>query len=187
MHLGPSSGEPCPFRLEPINPATLGKTASWVWKRGCQQARGRLHAGERGLLPCETRETGCKTREMGCRTTQAASKAPRRWPSCARLPCPAAALRWHGEGKAKGFAGEGRALLGRWEGCCSSPVWWCRGRGCLSCCALLSTPSSAHDRHGAGGHQHGQDQPQALQMASAVGVWGTSGLMEEDVGVSKSG
>lgn len=25
MHFGPSSGEPCPFWLEPINPATLGK------------------------------------------------------------------------------------------------------------------------------------------------------------------
>lgn len=138
MHFGPSSGEPCPFRLEPINPATLGKTASWVWKRGCQQSRGRLCTGERGPLPCETRETGLKSRRGRQQST-----APQAFPeanggrdseqpglSKRALAQPAAPTHWHGEGKGKGVAGEGREILWGWGGGCSHAVVPQEGAAC---------------------------------------------------------
>lgn len=153
MHFGPSSGEPCPFRLEPINPATLGKTASWVWKRGCQQSRGRLCTGERGPLPCETGETGLKSHRGRQQST-----APRAFPGAnggrdgeqPELSLPPAgcscALAWGGAEKGirwggeRRFVGMGRRLF---------PRGGARGRGCLrrSACSQCSAPSPRLSPH----------------------------------------
>ena len=150
MHFGPSSGEPCPFRLEPINPATLGKMASWVWKHGCQQFRGRLCTSERGPLPCETRETGLKSRRGRQQST-----APRAFPGAnGGRDSEQPELSKHHPGRLLSRAGIGRGrergLLGRGDkfhrdGEEAVPTQWCCGKGLpLMLCLLISlcpTPS----------------------------------------------
>lgn len=140
MHFGPSSGEPCPFWLEPINPATLGKKASWVWKHGCQKSRRRLCTGKCRLLPCETREAGLKSHRG-----RQQSAVPQTFPRANggthskeqgltkhALARPAAPMHWHREGKGKE---RGEMFCGNGEGAVCT--WWCLRNGLPAvCCAL---------------------------------------------------